>query len=70
MFTEKVGNEKIDEIKEKMIQALIIDNLKLLKEMIEEAGKLEADDQGKLEKEVNYCKLKVEAIELTEKNNA
>lgn len=53
-----------------MIQALIIDNLKLLKEMIEEAGKLEADDQGKLEKEVNYCKLKVEAIELTEKNNA
>lgn len=44
MFTEKVGNEKIDEIKEKMIQALIIDNLKLLKEMIEEAGKLEADD--------------------------
>ena len=41
MFNEKNGDQQQDAIKEKMMHALTIDNLKTLKEMIEEAEKLQ-----------------------------
>lgn len=50
-----------------MLSGLTIENLKLLKEMVGEVEKLQESDKTILEKEVNYCKLKIEAIELEDK---
>lgn len=50
MFIDLTGDQKIDQIKDKMKYALMDDDLSLLKEAVKDA-----EGVNNLEKEVNFC---------------
>jgi hypothetical protein len=64
MFLDKTENEKVNTVKEKMRQALIDNDIVRLESSVKEAQEL--NEGGILDKEVNYCKSKIELLNMQE----
>ena len=65
MFSDKSGVPQVDNIRNKMKHALNAGDILCLQEIVKVAEKINDDDgpaKGQLEKEVNFCIQRIDAI--------
>ncbi len=63
MFSDKTGNEKVDQMKDKMKHALNAMDVNKLKDLVNSAS-TEEDLKDLLKQEVNFCNQRIEIITL------